>query len=68
MNFTTIGGRRFLLAMGAGITTTILQFFGKLDPAGSTYALVVVGTVGAYIAGGTIDNHLTRKPGGKDAA
>lgn len=47
------GGRRFVLAMGAGITTTFLQFMGKLDPAGNTYMLVVIGTVGAYIAANT---------------
>ena len=49
----TSGGRRFVLAMGAGITTTILQWFGKLDPAGNTYMLVVIGTVAAYITGNT---------------
>lgn len=48
------GGRRFILAMGAGVTTTFLQWMGKLDPAGNTYMLTVLGTVGAYIAGNTV--------------
>lgn len=48
-----LGGRRFLLTVGCGAATTILQWFGKLDPAGSTYSLVTIGTVGAYIAGNT---------------
>ena len=51
MNFETIGGRRFLLCVGVGIGTTVLQWFGKLDPGGSTYALVLIGTVAAYITG-----------------
>lgn len=33
------GGRRFFLALGAGVSTTVLQWFGKLDPAGSTCSL-----------------------------
>lgn len=53
VNITRLGGRRFLLTLGCGMATTLLQYLGKLDPAGSTYALVVVGTVGAYITGDT---------------
>jgi hypothetical protein len=56
MNFTSLGGRRFIVTLGAGLATTTLQWFGKLDPSGSTYALVIAATVGAYIAGGTLDN------------
>ena len=48
------GGRRFVMAMGAGITTSILQWFNKLDPAGSTYAMVIIGTVGSYLAANTL--------------
>lgn len=55
MNFTTFGGRRFFLAMGASIMTTALQAFGKLDANGSTYGFVIIGTVGAYITGTTIE-------------
>lgn len=60
MNFTTVGGRRFVLALGASVMTTALQWFGKLDAAGSTYAMVVLGTVGAYIGGSTYE--ATKKP------
>ena len=47
------GGRRFLITVGAGTFTTLLQWNGKIDPAGNTYMLVIIGTVGAYIAGNT---------------
>lgn len=53
MPLEKLGGRRFILTMLCGAMTSVLQYFGKLDPAGSTYALVIVGTVGAYIAGNT---------------
>lgn len=43
------GGRRFLLTLGCGIVTALLMWFGKIDS--NTYALVEIGTVGAYIAG-----------------
>lgn len=51
VNIEAVGGRRFIMAVGSAIMTTILQFVGKLDAQGSTYALVVLGTVGAYITG-----------------
>lgn len=58
MNFSlqTIGGRRFLLTFLTGTGSALLQWFGKLDPAGSTYALVVIGTVSAFITGNVLEN------------
>ena len=47
--------RKFLLAVIAGCTATALQWWGQLDAAGSTYALIVVGTIGAYIAGNVVE-------------
>lgn len=47
------GGRRFLITIGAGTFTTLLQWFGKLDANGTTYSIVIIATVGAYIAGNT---------------
>jgi len=55
MALEKLGGRRFLLACSTALTTTGLQLLGKLDPAGSTYALVMVGVVGAYITGDVME-------------
>lgn len=55
------GGRRFVLALGAGMATTVLQWHGKLDPAGTTYAAVIIGTVAAYITGNTIQKRSESK-------
>ena len=56
MNYNSIGGRRFLLALGAGVTATLLQWFGKLDPAGSSYSMIVIGTVASYITGNVVES------------
>lgn len=47
------GGRRFIMAVGAGVATTALQWFGKLDPGGTTYGMVVAAIVWGYVAGNT---------------
>ena len=51
MTLDSIGGRRFLLTVAAGIATTTLQWFGKLDAAGMAYTATIGATVAAYITG-----------------
>lgn len=59
INLRTLGGRRFLLALGAGVMTTVLQWFGKLDAAGTTYAIVIGSTVAAFITGNVAESIKT---------
>lgn len=49
-----IGGRKFVATIGCGLATALLQAAGKLDAAGSTYAIVTIATVGAFIGGNVI--------------
>lgn len=51
--FENYGGRRFLMTSAVLTTATVLQWFGKLDSAGTTYAAIVIGCVAAYITGNT---------------
>jgi hypothetical protein len=51
MNFDKFGGRRYILVWGALIIASVLQWFEKLDIAGTAWGLAVGATVGAYIAG-----------------
>lgn len=57
----SVGGRRFIMAMGAGVTASVLVWFAKISP--EVYQWIVLGTVGAYIAGNTAQkiraNHET---------
>ena len=46
------GGRRFLLALSTNLITAVLVLAGKVGDA--AYATVIIATVGAYIAGNTV--------------
>ena len=46
------GGRRFLLALSTNLITAVLVLAGKVGDA--VYATVIIATVGAYIAGNTV--------------
>ena len=59
MNFTRIGGRTFLMAMGCGISTYFMRWFDKLDN-GSTTAIVIA-SVCAYIAKAGWDQNGKKK-------
>lgn len=48
------GGRRFVISVMAGVSSTVLQWYGKLDPAGTSYVMLIGATIGAYIGGNTL--------------
>lgn len=60
INLRTVGGRRFVLAIGCGLMTTLLCWFGKIG--GEVYAAVIIATVGAYIAGNVV-SEVKGRPG-----
>lgn len=46
------------MTLGCGVATTALTWFGKID--GNTYSLVIIATVGAYIAGNVTQKSNTQ--------
>lgn len=61
MDFSALGGRKFILCVGCGVVSSVLLWLGKLDA--SNYTMLIGFTIGAYITGGTIDNikNLTKE-------
>lgn len=49
MNFDTIGGRRFVLAVMSQLSCNLLAWNGKIS--GEVYSTVILFTVAAYITG-----------------
>lgn len=54
INLHSMGGRRFLLAVGCGAITSVLCWYGKISDV--VYATVVLGTVGGFITGNVIES------------
>jgi hypothetical protein len=52
----TAGGRKFFMAMGAGIVDTLLLVFGYLDIA--AYVTLTLGTVGAYLVADVMEQKV----------
>lgn len=59
-----VGGRRFLLCLLTGAATVALNAAGSID--GAVYATVMLGVVGAYVAGNTTQK--IKAPGAGDAS
>lgn len=55
MNFELVGGRTFALTAGAGVVTSAMRVFDRLD--NGSYTAIILGTVGAYIASTTFQKH-----------
>jgi hypothetical protein len=53
-----IGGRKFILSAASGFAATLLQWFGKLDPVGSTYMWLMGACVAAYITGDVFETKV----------
>lgn len=50
--FTRFGGRRFLLTLGCGVVNTWLVYAGVIT--GEVYQVIILGTVGIFIGGNTV--------------
>lgn len=54
------GGRKFVLALGAGVVSSVLVWFGKITP--DAYSTVILATVAAYIVGNVGQKVIGPKP------
>jgi len=49
---TFVGGRKFILSMISVLCTSVLCWFGKIDP--GVFSVVMVATISAYMAGNVL--------------
>ena len=50
-----LGGRRYIMCVGSGVVSTGLLMLHYLDP--SNFQIIILGTIGAYIAGNSFERH-----------
>lgn len=60
LDLAKLGGRRFIVTMLTGATVSVLVWFAKVDA--STYSLVTLGTVGAFITGNVVEAVKNKPP------
>lgn len=61
--FSKYGGTRFLLALGSCLINTLLLMHGDISE--KTYEFLIMGTVGAFITGNTVQNAASFMARGK---
>ena len=60
MNLETYGGRRFLMTMGCGMSSTVLVWHAKISDA--IFRDIIIATVAAYIAGNVVQKIKGKPP------
>lgn len=54
--FSQYGGTRFIAVIGCGLVSSLLVYLGAIS--GDVYQVVILGTVGSYIAGDTTQSSV----------
>lgn len=54
INLQALGGRKFILTMLTGISTSVLVYLKSIPP--EIYSMVTLGTVGAFIMGNSTES------------
>lgn len=59
--YDNVGGRRYMMCMGACIACTALLWFGKLDP--KNFADIIIWVTGIYVTGNVAQRASSGLPG-----
>lgn len=64
--YDPLGGRRFVMCMGCGVVSTALLWWAKID--GSVFRDIILGTIGAYVAGNAFQKNSEAKYAGQSSS